>query len=545
MNNGLPSLLDAIFGKPNLDTVSLDEIYELISEFPSFNAGHFLLSKKLKEQQESGYEKETMRTALYFNNPFWLESVLNEESHLISGKISPANHPASTSGFSKQDSFNEDAETHISELPVENFVLEPAPRLDDESSSDPTGDARVSLKGIADTEEIPELQPTFQEQPLPEYTDGPVKSFDDLISKYHIASLTTTEESFAESQREAGDQIVEITQSADKTDSPSGSYPVADEEAAASSDDYEIREEVVNEYGIFEEVKVKKTDFDLEAFDKPEINLQEQSTNSGDSVKEESTPVHLSDSEPFLSEKPAESQGGTDTRVEQTESDAIQTRADYEAFDRPINHHTPEETEPAPDLASEEESISEIYSGQDLRLESVVSPFESGDNVNEITASHEQDAGNDQLPDLADDLEEHQKPLTSFDPKKAESIVFAPYHMIDYFASQGIKLVLEENPVDPFAKQLKSFTDWLKVMKKLPAQSLAEKTDDREVDRIRHFAAHSIDEREILTESMAEVLAKQGMHENAIALFQKLSLIYPPKSAYFASRIEQIKASLP
>ena len=123
--------------------------------------------------------------------------------------------------------------------------------------------------------------------------------------------------------------------------------------------------------------------------------------------------------------------------------------------------------------------------------------------------------------------------------------MFAPYHMIDYFASQGIKLTIEENPSDPLTKQLKSFTDWLKVMKKLPVQSITEKTDEKEVDRIRHFAAHSIDEREILTESMAEVLAKQGMYENAIALFQKLSLIYPPKSAYFASRIEQIKASLP
>jgi hypothetical protein len=143
-------------------------------------------------------------------------------------------------------------------------------------------------------------------------------------------------------------------------------------------------------------------------------------------------------------------------------------------------------------------------------------------------------------------LEEPKKPLFSeFDQKKAESIVFAPYHMIDYFASQGIKLNLEENPVDSFGRQLKSFTDWLKVMKKLPAQTIAEKADEKEVDRIRHFAAHSIDEREILTESMAEVLAKQGMFENAIALFQKLSLIYPPKSAYFASRIEQIKASLP
>ena len=117
--------------------------------------------------------------------------------------------------------------------------------------------------------------------------------------------------------------------------------------------------------------------------------------------------------------------------------------------------------------------------------------------------------------------------------------------MIDYFASQGIKLVLEDQPSDNFGKQLKSFTDWLKVMKKLPPRAVSEKTDEKEAERIRHFAAHSIEDRDILTESMAEVLAKQGMYENAIALYQKLSLIYPPKSAYFASRIEQLKASLP
>src|SRR5664279_1825954 len=151
----------------------------------------------------------------------------------------------------------------------------------------------------------------------------------------------------------------------------------------------------------------------------------------------------------------------------------------------------------------------------------------------------------EQIQDLVSRFGEKQKSIPLFDAKKAESIVFAPYHMIDYFASQGIKLILEDQPADSFGKQLKSFTDWLKVMKKLPVQPLSEKTDEKEADRIRHFAAHSIEERDILTESMAEVLAKQGMYENAIALYQKLSLIYPPKSAYFASRIEQIKASLP
>ena len=65
--------------------------------------------------------------------------------------------------------------------------------------------------------------------------------------------------------------------------------------------------------------------------------------------------------------------------------------------------------------------------------------------------------------------------------------------MIDYFASQGIKLVLEDQPADNFGKQLQSFTDWLKVMEKLPAQPISDKQNEKEADRIRHFAEHSVE----------------------------------------------------
>ncbi len=548
MNNGLPSLLDAIFGKQNLDVISLDEIYELISEFPSFNAGHFLLSKKLKEQQESGYEKETMRTALYFNNPFWLESVLNEEGHWISGKVSESNIPEPTVDFLAKEVFINDIETPVAALPVENITPETESLSEEVSSAVQTGDGQ-----------LPPLE-------------GPVTSFDDLISKYQIGSLTTIEESHettsdvshetiseashetdtgessGESQQGTIEQHSETPLSFDHIEAQTENLKVPDEESEEISDDYEIREEVVNEYGIFEEVKVKKTDFDLEVFDRPVIDVPEEHKNSGDSSTEESTSVQSSEPEPASGDRQEELPDSTESHSIQEESDAEAARADYEAFDPPMDHQHPEETEQSPDINSEEESISEIYSVHELKGESVEnSQWESdpGPGVIDLTTAQGHIEDSDLVPDPTVAQQEHQKPITPFDPKKAESIVFAPYHMIDYFASQGIKLNLEENPADPLTRQLKSFTDWLKVMKKLPSQSIAEKTDDREVDRIRHFAAHSIDEREILTESMAEVLAKQGMYENAIALFQKLSLIYPPKSAYFASRIEQIKASLP
>ena len=73
----MPSLLDSIFGKQKLEDVSLDEIYSVIAEFPSFNAAHFLLSKKLKAANDPAFPKETKKTAPYFNNPVWLQILLD------------------------------------------------------------------------------------------------------------------------------------------------------------------------------------------------------------------------------------------------------------------------------------------------------------------------------------------------------------------------------------------------------------------------------------------------------------------------------------
>ena len=121
-------------------------------------------------------------------------------------------------------------------------------------------------------------------------------------------------------------------------------------------------------------------------------------------------------------------------------------------------------------------------------------------------------------------------------------LTFEPYHTIDYFASQGIRLKLDENPTDQLGKQLKSFTDWLRVMRRLP-QKEKEIVPDRVAEQaIQSIAAHSIEGKEVLTETMAEVLAMQGMPERARIVYEKLSLLNPGKSAYFAAKIEQLNS---
>jgi hypothetical protein len=120
---------------------------------------------------------------------------------------------------------------------------------------------------------------------------------------------------------------------------------------------------------------------------------------------------------------------------------------------------------------------------------------------------------------------------------------FQPYHTVDYFASQGIRTKDEEKPKDKFGQQLKSFTEWLKILKKVPVSEIATAVSAQSEQKIEQLAQHSVSEREVVTEAMAEVWAKQGNTEKAITIYEKLSLLNPSKSSYFASLIEQLKNS--
>jgi hypothetical protein len=119
--------------------------------------------------------------------------------------------------------------------------------------------------------------------------------------------------------------------------------------------------------------------------------------------------------------------------------------------------------------------------------------------------------------------------------------LFEPYHTVDYFASQGIKVREEEKPKDRFSQQLKSFTEWLKVLKKVPGGELTQVNDPQLERKVDQMAEHSVVDREVVTEAMAEVWEKQGNREKAEEVYAKLSLLEPSKRAYFAAKIEELK----
>lgn len=185
-----------------------------------------------------------------------------------------------------------------------------------------------------------------------------------------------------------------------------------------------------------------------------------------------------------------------------------------------------------------------------------VTPEQSREIKMELTAEQEDDFTNDEYvysnhkhemitPSItpAETKRTHEKhfPSENVPLKATEEISFEPFHTVDYFASQGIKTVLEEKPADRFGQQVKSFTEWLKALKKLPESEIGKFINTASEEKVVSMAEHSIENREVVTESMAEIWIKQGQPEKAIEIYNKLSLLNPSKSAYFAGLIENLK----
>lgn len=167
--------------------------------------------------------------------------------------------------------------------------------------------------------------------------------------------------------------------------------------------------------------------------------------------------------------------------------------------------------------------------------------FTPGVVINE-TLDEEEDYDNEEEEDNGKDIQPLNIKL-NFDASvitKDDTISYQPLYTSDYFASLGIKLDENGKPVDKLGKQLKSFTDWLKIMKKIHPDQLSQESGQSDIE-IQKMAEKSNTKGDILTEAMAEVLAQQGKITKAIEVYQKLSLLNPSKSAYFAAKINSIE----
>ena len=78
--------------------------------------------------------------------------------------------------------------------------------------------------------------------------------------------------------------------------------------------------------------------------------------------------------------------------------------------------------------------------------------------------------------------------------------------------------------------ELSDFSQWLLSLKKVQAS-------DPEEESSSTLVGYS----DIASETLAELLAKQGHRKRAIAMYEQLTLKYPKKSSFFAGQIQKIQ----
>lgn len=158
--------------------------------------------------------------------------------------------------------------------------------------------------------------------------------------------------------------------------------------------------------------------------------------------------------------------------------------------------------------------------------------------------------------------------------EKSDNLI-PPIYTEDYFLHQGMhvsndlpqdignpdhKLSLQEQQKSLMV--VMSFSEWLMYYKKKKKQEEEQEQDQKDLrtmwqkeklaaaleeeneeipENVFEMAVNSITKEEgLVSESLAEVLVKQGRYDRAIDMYKKLSLRKPQKKAYFARKIEEI-----
>ena len=557
MNQSLERILINLAGNKDLQQVSLGDLEKITDEYPYFSISHILLTNKLQIEGNERSEKQAQLTALYSHNPWWLHYQLTDKLEQIATKESDLpNEPKIATANSTEDSRIKDnnsikaEETHL-------FIVPPQDR-DRVLLTD--GDDNVDSKTLlTQTTTLPVLPENMVEQVTAQ--PGQEKDLDEDIRFEREEVEETNDDEVLHTDIEEEEEVIvsEAQTPVDSNENRSNEY-----DALSKSEEVAHEAEVVP-------ITFEFTRQELEIAGKlahdtlAEVNLDSDSnslfTLPGNNAPEIEVPITTE----FTKQELDESSRLAYAALAETSAEPNRESL----FILPVSSQGELIIE---ELKSEKEQDPKVDAIGQIKIEAVKTEMEEQPNEsppikatqtsrltfskNQLAAWKENATEEEteiELPEASPEAYSNNQmlqniksildtPLTTTKAAAQSLIPIDPYYTVDYFASQGIKLVLESEPTDQLGKKLKKFTHWLRHMKKLgPEDALASDEDDDSEATVIRIADFSNTQREIITEAMAAVLEKQGKKEKAIQIYIKLSFLYPDKSAFFADKIKILK----
>lgn len=173
----------------------------------------------------------------------------------------------------------------------------------------------------------------------------------------------------------------------------------------------------------------------------------------------------------------------------------------------------PEVDQPADPLLSQMNALNDLI--EDVIAQEEKSPGVTGDEISEL--SNLTNAIKDFLPE--EEVEESKIEEPKSEQEEANS--------------------LSENPQEKPEPELKSKPEEKPVDDTIPKKPSVKK---RKKKKVAEIASKSIkSQSRVASETLAQLLEKQGLTEKAIKMYEQLILTFPEKSAYFAAKIENLK----
>ncbi len=557
MNQSLERILINLAGNNDLQQVSLGELEKITDEHPYFSISHILLANKLQFKGDERSQKQAQLAALYSHNPWWLHYQLTDEMEQLVSKKSVLLHEPGVASENKTE-VSKIEDDKGSKAPETTHSVVPLQDRDRVLLTD--GDDNVGPEALlTQTTTLPVLQEDEVERVTTLHIQEEDWDEDPRFEKEEIAE-TNDDEVLHANVEEDDEVIVNETQKPDDgteniSHAPEVLTPseeVGPETALVpittefTHEELEVAGKLAHETLAVVNIESDSNSlFVLPGKEAPEIEVPITTEFTQQELDEASKLAHAA-----LATTGAEPTGEPlfvlpvateDVLIEEEQEREIE----QELHNKETNKLKAEEVKT--EIEEQPKELSPIEAIQTTGLpfsENQLKAWKENATEEETEfelpeASPEAYSNDQMLQNIKSILD---TPLTT-DKAAAQSLIpIDPYYTVDYFASQGIKLVLESEPTDQLGKKLKKFTHWLRHMKKLgPEDALAlDEEDDSEATVIR-IADFSNTQREIITEAMAAVLEKQGKKEKAIQIYIKLSFLYPDKSAYFADKIKILK----
>ena len=251
-------------------------------------------------------------------------------------------------------------------------------------------------------------------------------------------------------------------------------------------------------------------------------------------------------------EEPIEDSEFKDTsQTEEYQEKAVEVAVDdnIEAISEPLLENVTEVASPLEieELAKEENNVEEIL-GKEATTE-----VHQDNKEKEIEERH------------SIDFEE----IVTYDPlkelvpieKEHEDRVEIPFDFVAYNPERELEKLIDEKEGEQHV-QGKDFLFWLNNVNETPKKKNKAKSPDKVHDLLEQFLAtkrnrplkprefykaevkaeeSEVDNMDVVSETLLELYVKQHYYSKAIDGYQKLSLLNPPKSAYFAARIKEIQ----